>query len=42
MSTPSIRDEALEILNGKGAILDTAREVSRLMREAGIDVKAIN
>ena len=41
MSTPSIRDEALEILNGKGAILDTAREVSRLMREAGIDAAII-
>lgn len=41
MGTPSIRDEALEILNGKGAILDTAREVSRLMREAGIDAAII-
>lgn len=41
MSTPSIRDEALEILNGGGAILDTSREVSRLMSEAGIDAAII-
>jgi len=32
-----LRDEALMILEGRGRILDTAREVSRLMREAGIN-----
>lgn len=31
-----LRDEALRLLDGRGTILDTAREVSRLMREAGI------
>jgi hypothetical protein len=33
----SLRDQALLILEGRGAILDIAREVSRLMREAGVD-----
>lgn len=33
----SIRDEALLILQGRGAILDVAREVTVLMRGAGID-----
>ncbi|MBI1998488.1 MAG: nucleotidyltransferase [Deltaproteobacteria bacterium] len=32
----SFRDEALLILDKRGAILDLAREVSRLMRNAGI------
>ena len=41
MGTPSVRDEALQVLNGGGAILDTAREVSRLMSEAGIDAAII-
>jgi hypothetical protein len=31
------RDEALQILEHRGAILDIAREISSLMRSAGID-----
>jgi len=34
---PNIRDEALLILHKRGNILDIAREVSLLMRNAGID-----
>jgi len=33
----NLRDEALLMLEKRGAILETAREVSRLMREAGIE-----
>ncbi len=33
----STRDEGLRILQGEGAILEIAREVSALMRAAGID-----
>jgi hypothetical protein len=33
---PNLRDEALLILHKRGSVLDTAREVSRLMRAAGI------
>lgn len=32
----SLRDEALNLMDGKGAILDTAREVSAWLREAGV------
>jgi hypothetical protein len=32
-----LRDEALLILEGRGAILEVAREVSRALAEAGID-----
>lgn len=37
----SLRDEALLILDGRGAILDVAREVSRVLRDAGIDAAII-
>jgi hypothetical protein len=33
--TISLRDEALRMLQREGAILDTAREVTRILREAG-------
>jgi hypothetical protein len=33
----SIREEALLILRGRGAILDTAREVSAVLRAQGIE-----
>lgn len=32
----NLRDEALRLMEGRGTILETAREVSRLMREAAI------
>jgi len=32
----TLRDEALRILDKRGTVLETAREVSRLMREAGL------
>ncbi len=34
--TRALRDEAMRLMDGRGTILDTARDVSRLMREAGI------
>lgn len=37
----SIRDEALLILEGRGAILEVAREVSRVLGDAGIDASII-
>lgn len=37
----SLRDEALLILDGRGAILDVAREVSQVLRNAGIDAAII-
>jgi hypothetical protein len=36
MTTTSLRDEALRLLDHRGAILDTARDVSNLLRAAGI------
>ncbi len=33
----AIRDEALLLLEGRGAILEVAREVARLMRDAGVE-----
>jgi Nucleotidyltransferase of unknown function (DUF6036) len=37
----SLRDEALRLLEGRGAILDVARDVSRVLREAEIDAAII-
>jgi hypothetical protein len=36
MSTIAIRNEALLMLQGKGAILDTARTVSRVLETSGV------
>jgi hypothetical protein len=36
ISKTNLREEALQMLDKKGALLDVAREVCRLMREAGI------
>jgi hypothetical protein len=36
LAAPNLRDEALLMLDKRGTILDIAREVSRLMRSAGI------
>jgi hypothetical protein len=33
----ALRDEALKLLDGRGAILDAAREISAAMREAGVE-----
>jgi hypothetical protein len=33
--TTALRDEALRMLHGEGAILETAREVTRILREGG-------
>jgi hypothetical protein len=33
----ALRDEALKLLDGRGAILDTAREISAALREAGVE-----
>ena len=35
--TTALRDEALKLLDGRGAILDAAREISAAMREAGVE-----
>lgn len=32
----ALRDEALKLLDGRGAILDAAREISAALREAGV------
>lgn len=34
---PNFREEALLILEKRGSILDIAREVSRLIRDSGVD-----
>lgn len=36
-----LRDEALLLLDGKGALLDVAREVTRIMRDAGLHAPVI-
>ena len=36
--TIALRDEALKLLEGRGAILDAAREISKAMRDAGVEV----
>jgi hypothetical protein len=36
MISSTVRDEALSLLEGRGMILDIAREVSSLMRQAGV------
>jgi Nucleotidyltransferase of unknown function (DUF6036) len=33
----TLRDEALKLLDGRGAILDAAREISAALREAGVE-----
>ena len=33
---PRLRDEALLLMDGRGLLLDTARDLSRLLREAGL------
>ena len=33
----ALRDEALKLLDGRGAILDAAREISAALREAGVE-----
>jgi hypothetical protein len=35
--TTALRDEALKLLEGRGAILDAAREISAAMRECGVE-----
>ncbi len=35
--TTALRDEALKLLDGRGAILDAAREISAALREAGVE-----
>jgi hypothetical protein len=35
------RDEALKLIEGRGAILDTAREVTNLIRESGLSAAVI-
>jgi len=37
----ALRDEALLLLDGRGAILETARDVSRIFAEAGISAAVI-
>jgi hypothetical protein len=37
MISAAVRDEALLVLEGRGMILEIAREVSALMRQAGVD-----
>lgn len=37
MIATDVRSEALLLLEGRGMILETAREVSRILRDAGID-----
>src|SRR5436305_12798104 len=36
-----LRDEALSLMDGRGAILDTAREISSLLRDAGVSAPVI-
>ncbi len=33
---PRLRDEALLLMDGRGSLLDTARDLSRLLRDAGL------
>jgi hypothetical protein len=35
------RDEALSLMDGRGTILDTAREVSALLRDAGVSAPVV-
>jgi hypothetical protein len=37
-----LRDEALSLMDGRGAILDTARELSSLLRGAGVSAAVID